>query len=153
MPQKIKILLVEDDPLIVHLYEEVFKRAGYQLETAFDGEAGLKKMAESKPDLVLSDIMMPKMNGLELLQKIKGDPNLKNIPVVLLTNLGKEGDTKRGIELGAVTYLVKSQYTPKEVVKKVEELISAYGHKEVPEVLTAVKDVESHKDHGGSGSQ
>ncbi|MEK9179833.1 MAG: response regulator, partial [Patescibacteria group bacterium] len=96
-----KIMLIEDDPLFVHLYETVFKSAGYEIETAFNGWDGLNKLTSAikKPTIILSDVMMPQMNGLELLQKIKESPDLKNIPVVLLTNLGKEDDIKRGIEL------------------------------------------------------
>ena len=142
----IKILITEDDPLLVKMYADAFRNFGYDVETAFDGEDGLKKLKamEPKPTVILSDVMMPKMNGLDMLKKIKEDPGLKHIPVVMLTNLGGEDDAKRGLELGAVTYLVKSEYTPKEIVEKMKEIIAGYSrNKAVPEVKTAIKDTHS----------
>lgn len=139
-----KILLVEDDPLLVDLYSTAFKKFGYEVETSFNGEEGLKKLLETKkkPTIILSDVMMPKMHGLELLAKIKESPDLKKIPVILLTNLGKEEDIKKGLELGAVTYLIKSEYTPKEIVEKVKEVMAGYERGSVPEVKTVVKGVK-----------
>lgn len=139
--EKIKILIADDDPLLINLYADAFRRSGYEVETAFDGADALNKLQamDIKPTAILSDIMMPKMNGLELLEKIKSNPSLKNIPAVMLTNLGSDEDAKRGLTLGAVTYLVKSEYTPKEVVAKLQEIIAGYSHKGVPEVKVAVK--------------
>ena len=124
-----KLLLVEDDPLLINLYKTAFTESGYEVGTAFDGETGFEVLSkmEEKPTLILSDLMMPKMNGFELLRKIKSAPELKNIPVVFLTNLGNEEEAKRGLEEGAVTYIVKSEYEPKEVVRKVEAVIAKYG--------------------------
>lgn len=144
----VKILIVEDDPLLVKLYETAFSRSGYEVETAFNGEEGLKKLSAEAipPTLILSDIMMPKMNGLQLLEKIKSDSAFKNIPVILLTNLGGGEDVERGLSLGAVTYLVKSQYQPKEIVEKVKEILAGYTRDHViPEVKTQVKDIGDGK--------
>ncbi len=137
-----KILIVEDDPLFVDLYSTAFKSFGYEVEAAFNGEEGLAKLNEmgSKPTIILSDVMMPKMNGLDMLAKIKENPDLKKIPVILLTNLGKEENIKKGLELGAVTYLVKSEYTPKEIVEKVKEILAGYAGNSVPGVKTVIKD-------------
>ena len=138
----VKILIVEDDPLLVGLYEKSFKLAGYEAETAFNGREGFEKLElmDKKPTVILSDIMMPEMNGLEFLEKIKANPNLKNIPVIMLTNLAGDKDAERALSLGAITYLVKSQYQPKEVVAKVKELIGAYTRDgEVPETKVVIK--------------
>ena len=141
-----KIMIIEDDPLIAGLYEKAFKANGYDADSAFDGKEGLKKLmeAEKKPTLILSDVMMPEMNGLELLQKIKADPNLKGIPVVMLTNLSGDKDAETALTIGAITYLVKSQYTPKEVVAKVKEIIGAYTRdgEVVPDTKILVKKLD-----------
>lgn len=141
-----KIFLVEDDPLMVRMYEKAFKLSGYDVEMAFDGEEALAKLEtmEPKPTLILLDIMMPKLNGLDVLRSLEKNPDLKSIPVIMLTNLAGEKDAEKSLELGAVLYLVKSQYEPKQVVEKVKEVISGYSRKEnIPEVKVALKDIES----------
>jgi len=137
-----KILLVDDDALMVKMYQTKFKADGFDIEAALDGEAGLKKVAEFKPDLILLDVMMPKMNGLEMLKKVKENKETKAIPVIMLTNVGgSEADVERALSLGAVTYLVKASYTPKEVVQKVKEVLGGYV-REVPKVKVPVKGEE-----------
>lgn len=112
---------------------------------AHDGEEALTLLQKSseKPDaVILLDIMMPKMNGFDVLRKIKEDAKLKNILVILLTNLAGEQDAEKGLQLGSVLYLVKSQYTPKQVVEKIEEVIKASSHGDgIPQVKTEVKDI------------
>ena len=140
-----KIFIIEDDPLMIRMYEKTFKLSGYEVEMAFDGEEALSKLktAGNKPTLILLDVMMPKMNGFDVLKALKQDAGLKNVPVVMLTNLAGESDAEKGIGMGAVTYLVKSQYDPKQVVDKVKEIISGYEKKgSVPEVKAAVKDIK-----------
>ena len=136
-----KILIVDDDPLLVRLYEKAFRLSKYETETAFDGESALEKlkMAGVKPTLILLDVMMPKMNGLELLSKIKIDAGLKELPVIMLTNLAGDKDAEEALLRGAITYLVKSKYQPKEVVQKVKEIMSGYVGNNIPEVKTAIK--------------
>ncbi len=138
--------MAEDDPLMSRMYERAFKAGGHELSISADGEealASLLKMPE-KPTLIILDVMMPKMSGFDVLRKIKEDEKLKNVPVVLLTNLAGDKDAEKGIELGAVVYLVKSQYKPKQIVEKVEEIIKASSRGEgVPEVKVAVKDTEN----------
>jgi CheY-like chemotaxis protein len=143
-----KIFLSEDDPLMIRMYEKAFKLAGYELEMAFDGEDALAKLrsAPAKPTVILLDVMMPKMNGLDVLRAVKQDANLKNIPVIMLTNLAGEADAEKALQLGAVLYLVKSQYEPKQVVAKVKEVADGYSRKEeVPEVKVATKDIKPQK--------
>ncbi len=142
------IFLIEDDPLMVRMYEKAFKLSGYEVEMAFDGEEALAKLeaAKSKPTLILLDIMMPKLNGLEVLRRLKQDANLKNIPVIMLTNLAGEADAEKALGLGAVLYLVKSQYEPRQIVDKVKEIIGGYARKEdIPEVKVATKDIKDNK--------
>jgi CheY-like chemotaxis protein len=111
---------------------------------AFDGEEAIKtlKAMDPIPVLAVLDVMMPKMSGFDVLRAMKADEKLKNIPAILLTNLAGQQDAEKGLELGAVLYLVKSQYSPKQVVEKVEEIIKGYTRKEgIPEVKTEVKDI------------
>jgi DNA-binding response OmpR family regulator len=138
------LLVVEDDPLISRMYEKAFKMSGHDISVAGDGEKALEMLqkGENKPTLIMLDVMMPKMNGFDVLRKLKEDEKLKNIPVILLTNLAGQEDAEKGLELGAVLYLVKSQYTPKQIVQKVEQIIESYSRKDnIPEVNVKVKDI------------
>jgi CheY-like chemotaxis protein len=121
MPMK-KLLIVEDDPLILRMYEEAFSFRKYEVAIADNGQDGLAKASTEQPDMILLDIMMPKMNGLEVLKQLKQDPKLKKIPVIMLTNLGGDEDIKTALSLGAIRYITKVDLTPKEVVKEVEKI-------------------------------
>ena len=129
-----KILLVEDDPLMVRMYQRKLISDGYETDIAVNGEDGLVKIRSFRPDLVLLDIMMPKLDGLQVLERVKADPTIRSIPIIVLTNLGgSQDDIERGLELGAVAYLVKSAYRPDEVVMKVKEVLEGYTRsKETP---------------------
>jgi two-component system alkaline phosphatase synthesis response regulator PhoP len=126
-----KIAIIEDDQLLSQMYSKKFEKDGYEVINAEDGEEGLKLIKKHKPNLVLLDIMMPKMNGLQVLQAIKEDPDeqVKTTPVIMLTNLGRtDEDVHRGLELGAVSYLVKRKVKPVDVVIKVKEILRASGY-------------------------
>ena len=127
-----QVLIVEDDPLMSRMYQKIFTFEKYDVVLAADGQEGLDKAREIKPTLIMLDIMMPKMNGLEVLDKLKADPELKAIPVVLLTNLAGQQDAETGLSKGAVKYIVKSQYEPKEVFDMVNEIIAGYTRNDVP---------------------
>lgn len=133
-----KILLVEDDPLMVRMYQRKLANDGYEVGIAVNGEEGMVKLHSFRPDIVLLDIMMPKLNGLQVLERMKADPTIATIPVVILTNLGgSQEDIERGLGLGAIAYLVKSAYRPDEVVAKVKELLAGYTRtKEVPKAVS-----------------
>lgn len=136
------LFMAEDDPLMSRMYERAFKAAGYGLELAFDGEEALAKLKKMDPGptLIILDIMMPKMNGFDVLRQLKQDEKLKKAPVIMLTNLAGESDAEKALSLGAVLYLVKSQYSPKEIVDKVKEIIAASSRgDDVPEVTVHVK--------------
>lgn len=113
--------IAEDDKFMFRLYERVLTGAGHTVEVAKDGEEALMKLStmSPKPAVIVLDIMMPKINGFEVLGEIKKDPALKDIPVVLLTNLSGEENKRKGLALGAVEYLIKSDYEPKQVAEKV----------------------------------
>ena len=121
---KAKILMVEDDVSLAEMYQKKFTNDGYEVVLAYDGQEGLKKTAEVKPDLVLLDIMLPKLDGLALFKKMRGNPATFTTPVILLTNFGQEDLVFECFKLGAVDYLVKSDVTPQQVVKKVEGFLS-----------------------------
>lgn len=119
-----KILIVEDDTFLVKMYLERLQDEGYQVAVASNGEEGLLKARSDKPDLVLLDMILPKMNGFDFLKEIKTDPNLKDVPVLILSNLGQNQDVKLGKELGAVDYLVKTQNPLSGVIEKIEKYLS-----------------------------
>ncbi len=124
-----KILIVDDDALLVRMYQKKLENDGYIVATADDGETALQKVQELKPDLILLDIMMPKVNGLQVLAILKEDKETSSIPVILLTNVGSsDEDVNRGLELGAVAYLVKAGNRPSTVVAKVKEILAGYVH-------------------------
>ncbi|MEX0616345.1 MAG: response regulator [Candidatus Woykebacteria bacterium] len=117
-----KVLLVEDDSLMVKMYNMKFTHDGFQVETALDGEEGLQKVKDTKPDVIVLDIMLPKMSGTEVLEKIKGDSETKDIPVIVLTNLNvSEEDVKKCKSLGAKEIFMKTDVTPQEIVDKIRE--------------------------------
>jgi len=146
--ENVRIFIVEDDPLMTRLYGRIFQFFGYEVENAFNGEEALKRLQamKEKPTLILLDIIMPKLSGFEVLRELKKNPELKNIPVVILSNLAGQADAEKALSIGAVMYLVKSQYEPKEIVEKVKEIISAYTReKDIPEVKTEIKDIDKNK--------
>lgn len=143
-----KIFIAEDDPLMIRMYEKAFRLSGYDIEMAFDGEEAIAKLQtmDPKPTLILLDIMMPKLSGFEVLKNIKQNEKVKNIPVIALTNLAGQADAERALGLGAVLYLVKSQYDPKQVVDKVKEILAGYERKDgIPQVKVEVKDIPERK--------
>lgn len=118
-----KILLVEDDPFLLKMYSKKFEVEGFEIQTAADGEAGLAKIKSFLPDLVLLDIMMPKKNGMEVVEEAKANPVIKNIPIIILTNLSSTTDSELAVQKGAAAYFVKSDYTPGQVVDKVKKML------------------------------
>jgi DNA-binding response OmpR family regulator len=115
-----KILIVEDDKFLRELIARKLISENYEIIEAIDGEEGLKKVKEQKPDLILLDLILPGIDGFEVLTKMKEDPTLSSIPVIILSNLGQREDVEKGLKLGAVDYLVKAHFTPNEIVEKVK---------------------------------
>lgn len=118
-----KVLIIEDDPFLLKLYIDILKGSGIEVEDCVDGETGLKKAKDGKPDLILLDIMLPTMNGLEVLEKLKEGQSTKDIPVIVITNLASEDDKNRAISLGATRYIIKTEYEPDQVVALVKEIL------------------------------
>ena len=117
------ILLVDDDLTLREMYEERFKAEGFDIIQASNGEEAIKKAKENKPNVILLDIMMPKINGFDVLKELKADPELKEIPVIVLTALIQDVDRVQGKKLGAVDYIVKSETMPGEVITKIQNAI------------------------------
>lgn len=120
-----KVLIVEDDQFLLRMYKKKFEIAGFQVEIAVDGEDGLNKMRSAKPDIVLMDIMMPKLNGLDAIAQAKQDSMIKNIPILVLTNLSNTDDAQNAVKSGALGYMVKSDFTPSQVVEKVKSILDS----------------------------
>ncbi len=118
-----KILFVEDEPALQQSMSEALRRAGFEVVSALDGEAGERLAKSEHPDLVLLDLILPKKNGFEVLQSIKADAETKNIPVIVLTNLEGAADIDRVISAGATTYLVKANYGLHELIEKVKDTL------------------------------
>jgi len=119
-----KILIVEDDVFIRDIYQVKFSQEGFEVTVAEDGVKALEKLENYIPDIILLDIIMPYMNGMEVLKKIRGNDALKNIPIILLTNISEKESVTEGIEYGVSDYLIKSHFTPSEVVHKVNALLN-----------------------------
>lgn len=118
-----KILLAEDDKFISRAYVDGLSRAGFQVVLASNGEEAVQKISEEKPDLVLLDVIMPDKNGFEVLESVKQIEELKSIPIIILSNLGQDSDIQKGKELGATDYLIKSNFSIKEVVEKIHKIL------------------------------
>ncbi|RLC40352.1 MAG: response regulator [Candidatus Nealsonbacteria bacterium] len=118
-----KILFIEDESALQKTLSDYLKKEGYEVISALDGESGLRLAQTQKPDLILLDLILPKMDGFEVLRKLMENPGTKEIPVIILTNLERMEDIGRALELGAKTYLVKANYTLKEVTEKVKKVL------------------------------
>ena len=120
-----KILLIDDETIILRLYQRIFtEENGFQLDLAKSGEEGLQKIKQNKPDLILLDIRMPKIHGIEVLRLIKQDNDMADIPVLMLTNIDKKETVADAISLGAKSYLVKTSHRPDEIVQKVRDALA-----------------------------
>jgi len=117
------ILLIEDDPFLIDIYTTKLKESGFKVEVATNGEEGIIKAQETKPNLIVLDIVLPQIDGWEILKEIKANPNLKKIPVVILSNLGQKSEVEKGIKLGAAKYLIKAHFTPSEVIEEIKKVL------------------------------
>jgi Response regulators consisting of a CheY-like receiver domain and a winged-helix DNA-binding domain len=118
-----KILIVEDDKFLRELIVKKLSNEGYDAIEAVDGEQGIQKIKDSKPDLVLLDLILPGIDGFEVLSQKKEDPFIVAIPVIVLSNLGQKEDVDKGLSLGATDYLIKAHFTPGEIIEKVRNII------------------------------
>ena len=118
-----KILIIEDDKFLRELIGQKITNTGYDVSEAIDGEEGIKKVMEEKPDLVLLDLILPGIDGFEVLSRMKKEEELSEIPVIILSNLGQKEDVERGLNLGANDYLIKAHFTPGEIIEKVKKVL------------------------------
>ena len=123
MTEPARILLAEDDRILRRAGEATLRKKGYTVIAAVDGEDALAKAREHKPDLILLDVIMPKLQGFDVLASLKGDAETRDIPVIMLSNLAEESDVRKAIEGGARSYLVKSNMQLDELTAKVAEAL------------------------------
>jgi CheY-like chemotaxis protein len=116
-----KILIVEDEEIIRDLLKGRLAKEGYEVVAAEDGVEGLEKLSKDKPDLVILDVIMPRMGGFEVMEKMNEDPELKKIPIVVVSNSGQPVELNKAKELGAKDWLIKTEFDPREVVDKVKK--------------------------------
>jgi DNA-binding response OmpR family regulator len=117
------ILIVEDDDFFRELIAKRLSSEGYDISEAIDGEQGMEKIKEGNVDLVILDILLPGIDGFEVLSRVKEDSSVSSIPVVILSNLGQKEEVEKGMQLGATDYLIKAQVTSDEIVNKVKSVI------------------------------
>src|SRR4030042_1617999 len=117
------ILIIEDDKFLRELITQKLIKEGYETSEAIDGEEGIKKIKEEKPSLILLVLILPGIDGFEVLSRAKEDPAISSIPVIILSNLGQKEDIERGLKLGAVDYLIKAHFTPGEIIEKIKNIL------------------------------
>lgn len=121
---KAKIAIIEDDPSIALMYATKLKYEGFEVETAIDGESGIALVLRQRPDLILLDIMMPNMNGAELMNKLSQYPEASKSKVIVLSNIGNPTTAEDMKKLGAVDYLTKSDTTPEKIVERIKAALA-----------------------------
>ena len=126
-----KVLIIEDDKFLRELINRKLQSKNFETVLAIDGETGLDLIIKENPDIVLLDLILPGINGFEVLTKVKKNEKTKNIPVIILSNLGQKDDIEKGMGIGATDYLVKAHFTPSEIVEKINQILEKTGGSEV----------------------
>jgi DNA-binding response OmpR family regulator len=121
------VVLIEDDLFLGNIASEKVRSAGFEIAFYTTAEDALREIEKRKPDVILLDIVLPKMDGYEFLKLVKENDALKSIPVIILSNLGSQDEIEKGLNLGAVSYLVKSNITPDDIVERVRETVEKKG--------------------------
>lgn len=121
---KAKILIIEDDRYISKMYQLKLSLENYDVQVAENGRQGVDKVKEFMPNIILLDLLMPELDGFEVLKIVKSEDATKDIPVLIMSNLGQEDHIQKGLSMGAIGYIVKSQYTPSRVVEKIKDVLS-----------------------------
>lgn len=119
-----KILVIEDDKFLRELISQKILKEGYDIAEAVDGEKGVEAAKKEKPDLILLDLILPGIDGFEVLARIKADPEISSIPVIILSNLGQKDDIEKGLKMGAIDYMIKAHFTPAEIIAKVRGVLN-----------------------------
>lgn len=120
-----KLLIVEDEPLLGNLLKQRFEKENVEVTLARDGEEALNILRTTRPNLILLDIILPKISGFELLETMSADPNIEKAPVIITSNLGQDSDVKRGQSLGAIEYFVKAKISIEELVEHVKTVLES----------------------------
>ncbi len=118
------ILLIEDEPLLANLLKQRLEKENFKVIHVLDGEEGLRTLKSLHPDLILLDIILPKLSGFEVMERLKNDPTFGETPLVIISNLGQESDVERGRVLGAIGYFVKAKTSIEDLIKKVKVFLS-----------------------------
>ncbi len=126
MSDKKYILLIEDEPLLGNLMKQRLEKEGFEVNLKRDGQEGLSALRERKPDVMLLDIILPKISGFELMEMVRADPQIENTPIIIMSNLGQDTDIQKGTSLGATEYYVKAKVSIDDLVDKVKEFV--YTH-------------------------
>ncbi len=125
MAEGAQILLVEDEPLLANLLKQRLEREGFGVAVARDGEEGLKLLREQRFSLLLLDIILPKISGFELMETMRADPQLGQVPVIIISNLGQDSDVAKGESLGAAAYFVKAKISIDELIEEVRKFLAS----------------------------
>lgn len=123
MGDKKRVLIIEDEVALLYALQSRLSLEGYEVEAVSTGKRGIKALQEKKFDLLILDIILPDLNGFDILKQVKGDPKTKELPCIIVSNLGNKKDMDHGISLGAKDYLAKSEYNLEEIIKKIKSLL------------------------------
>jgi DNA-binding response OmpR family regulator len=122
--KKVHVLLIEDDQFLSDIYRQKFEMEGFRVTSVENAEAGITAVRKKKPDIVLLELLMPKVDGFTVLETLKEHKTTHHIPIILLTNLGQKEDVERGLAMGADDYLIKAHFKPSEIVDKVKHILN-----------------------------
>ncbi|TSD00779.1 MAG: two component transcriptional regulator, winged helix family [Parcubacteria group bacterium Athens0714_25] len=123
MEKKKKIVIIEDEVILRETLQDFLEKEDFEVDSAADGEVGVEMVMRKNPDLVLLDIILPKKNGYDVISELRENQSTKDVPIILLTNLGSIKDIEKALALGATTYLVKADYQLKEIVEKIKGIL------------------------------
>ena len=141
-----KILIIEDEEVLLNVLKNRIEKEGYEVDTAQDGEIGLKKIEVYRPDLVLLDILMPKMDGMEVLAKLKEKDILPDLPIIVVSNSGQPVEIEKAMDMGVKDYLVKAEFDPQEVLDKIKKHLPSQDDN------TEVQDSNASKTESGGSA-
>ena len=123
-----KILFAEDDPLLIDIYTIKLREAGFKVEVAKDGKEVLRKLETEEPDLLILDVVLPDIDGWEILKIVKNKLKLTTLKIIIFSNLGQRDEVEKGLKLGAIRYLIKSHYTPNQIVEEIKKIFNEQSH-------------------------
>lgn len=126
MANKLKVLIIEDDTFLLQMYSTKLELEGFEVINATDGEKGLRQAKKEQPDLILLDLILPKKDGIALLEELKQDPSTSSVPVIILSNIGQKEKIDRCFALGAADYMIKAHFIPSEVINKIKQTLEKF---------------------------